>query len=402
MNTNNFNQKLKILHVLPSLNLESGGVAQGVINITSFYEALGAKASALTMDNIEDSLSVSRCLTVHRLGKGIGGTFSYHPNMIKWLKQNVHQFDAVIIDGLWQYHDYAVYKALKNSKVPYYIFTHGMLDPWFKHKYPFKHLKKYLFWFLAQHAVLKNAKAVLFTCEDEKILARESFWPYKIREHVVGYGTTITEVAQKATSNCFYERYPELRGKRLFLFLSRINEKKGCDLLIEAFAKAAKLNNKLHLIMAGPDQTGWQADLEKLAIDYGIADQITWTGMIKNEIKWGAMKAAEVFILPSHQENFGIAVAEALAMGTPVLISDKVNIWREIKEMNAGLVESDNIEGIQKLLQGWLALSPEQKKIIQQNAIPCFEQKFDIAQAAKNLIKLIQADLKTDEISKSL
>ncbi|WP_372739252.1 glycosyltransferase [Neptunomonas sp.] len=385
---------MKILHVISSLNLVGGGVAQGVISITAFYEGSGVEATVISFDEPEVNLPETDHLEVVRLGKGKIGAFSYHPQLVPWLKQYAHEYDAVIVDGLWQYHGYGVYKALKESNVPYYVFTHGMLDPWFKHEYPLKHLKKYVYWFLAQYPVLKNAKAVLFTCEEEKLLARESFWPYKVNEVVVNYGTTITEVAKTAKPGDFYNQYPELEGKRLFLFLSRIHEKKGCDLLIQAFAKVAKSNPDLHLVMAGPDQTGWLADLEKLADDCGIAECITWTGMLKNEVKWGAIKAAEVFILPSHQENFGIAVAEALAVGTPVLISNKVNIWREIKEMNAGLVEDDTLEGTQKLIQAWLNLPEEQKEAIKEHTVACYEQKFDIAQAAKNLICLIREDTK--------
>ena len=384
---------MKILHVISSLNLEAGGVAQGVISITKFYKNCNVEPTVLSFDEPEHNLPETEHLSLVRMGKGKAGTFSYHPQLVTWLKQYAHEYDAVIVDGLWQYHGYGVYKALKESNIPYYVFTHGMLDPWFKHEYPLKHLKKYVYWFLAQFSVLRNAKAVLFTCEDEKLLARESFWPYKVREEIVGYGTSITDIAKNANPGDFHNEYPELEGKRLFLFLSRIHEKKGCDLLIQAFAKVAKSNPDLHLVMAGPDQTGLQADLNKIADDYGIENCITWTGMIKNEVKWGAMKAAEVFILPSHQENFGIAVAEALAVGTPVLISNKVNIWREIKEMNAGLVENDTLEGTQKLIQAWLDLSEDEKQAIKQNTVPCYEQKFDIAQAAKNLIELIKTDL---------
>jgi glycosyltransferase involved in cell wall biosynthesis len=384
---------MKILHVISSLNLEAGGVAQGVISITKFYNSCNVEPTVLSFDEPEDALHETEHLSLVRMGKGKAGTFSYHPKLVPWLKQYAYEYDAVIVDGLWQYHGYGVYKALKELNIPYYVFTHGMLDPWFKREYPLKHLKKYVYWFLAQFPVLKSAKAVLFTCEEEKLLARESFWPYSVREEIVGYGTSITNSAKTAKCGDFYNEYPELEGKRLFLFLSRIHEKKGCDLLIQAFAKVAKSNPDLHLVMAGPDQTGLQAALKKLAHDYGIENRITWTGMIKNKVKWGAMKAAEVFILPSHQENFGIAVAEALAVGTPVLISNKVNIWREIKEMNAGLVEDDTFEGTKKLIQAWLDLSDDEKKAIKQNTVPCYEQKFDIAQAAKNLIELIRTDL---------
>lgn len=382
---------MKILHVIPSFSLEAGGVAQGVRSLTKFYAQENVKATVVCLDDPQENLAEAEHLEVIALGKG-KGVFSYHSGLIDWLKIHSSKFDAVVVEGLWQYHGFAVYKALKHSLVPYYVFTHGMLDPWFKHTYPLKHVKKYLFWFFAQYAVLKHAKAVLFTCEDEKLLARESFWPYRVREEVVGYGTSITELAKTTRPGDFYKKHPELEGKRLFLFLSRIHEKKGCDLLIQAFAKVAKSNPDLHLVMAGPDQTGWQADLEKLVHDLNITDQVTWTGMIRDEIKWGAIKAAEAFVLPSHQENFGIAVAEALAVGKPVLISNKVNIWREIQEANAGLVETDTLDGTVNLFTRWLALSGEQKAKIQSSTVPCFKDKFDMAQATKNLIKLIKMD----------
>lgn len=385
---------MKILHVISSLKLENGGVAQGVINLTSYYSELGVEATVLSFDDASTHLMGVKHLNVITLGKGMGGAFSYHPKLIPWLKEHATGFDAVIVDGLWQYHGYAVYKALDAVSVPYYVFTHGMLDPWFKHTYPLKHIKKYGYWFLAQYPVLKNAKAVLFTCEEERLLARQSFKPYSVREKVVGYGTTITSEAKTSCAEDFYVLYPELREKRIFLFLSRIHEKKGCDLLLKAFSKVADQDPTLHLVMAGPDQTGWQARLVELAVSLGIADRITWTGMLKGQAKWGALRAAEVFVLPSHQENFGIVVAEALAVGTPVLISNKVNIWREIEGMNAGLIEDDDLTGSKNLLFRWLNLSLEERSVMQENAIRCFKEKFDMQQAAINLISLIKGDFK--------
>lgn len=384
---------MKILHVISSLNLEGGGPAQGVRNITSYYASMSVSATVLTLDEPEDKLGGTEHLEVVRLGAG-KGVFSYHPELIGWLKKHAHEYDAVIVHGLWQYHGYAVFKGLRVMNVPYYVFPHGMLDPWFKYEFPLKHLKKYIYWFVAQYPVLKNAKAVLFTCEEEKLLARKSFWPYRINEVVVNYGTTITSVAKASTPEDFYNEYPELKEKRLFLFLSRIHEKKGCDLLIRAFARFAKLDPDLHLVMAGPDETGWRASLMQLAHECGIEGRITWTGMIKDQMKWGAIKAAEVFVLPSHQENFGIAVAEALAVGTPVLISNKVNIWREIQDMNAGVIRDDTLEGTIDLFDSWLSLSQEKKDAIKHNSIRCFESKFDISQAASNIVSLIRDDVR--------
>ena len=381
---------MRILHVVTSLNLRAGGVAQGIISITKFYEDLGAEPHVVCMDPEGTALDDVDHIKVHKLGSSSLGAFSYHPELLPWLQKHAQHFDAIIIDGLWQYHGYAVCKALKRLNVPYYVFTHGMLDPWFKRAFRLKHLKKCIYWWVDQYRVLRDARAVLFTCEDEKLLARESFWPYSVSEEVVGYGTTLTAEAEASSDEDLYILHPELRSKRIFLFLSRIHKKKGCDLLLEAFAEVAKQDQTLHLVIAGPDQTGWQHELIQLAARLGIADRVTWTGMLKDKAKWGALKAAEVFVLPSHQENFGIVVAEALAVGTPVLISNKVNIWREVDEANAGLVEEDTLTGTVALLSNWIELDSEKRTRIEGNTVRCFRKYFDIQQAASNLIALIK------------
>jgi glycosyltransferase involved in cell wall biosynthesis len=135
----------------------------------------------------------------------------------------------------------------------------------------------------------------------------------------------------------------------LILFLGRIHEKKGCDLLLRAWKEVLSSGMRnisdIHLVMAGPADHAYGAEMKELAGKLGIGTRVTWTGMITGDLKWGSLRAADAFILPSHQENFGVSVVEALACGVPVLISNKVNIWREIEEDNAGLVENDDLGG---------------------------------------------------------
>jgi glycosyltransferase involved in cell wall biosynthesis len=260
-----------------------------------------------------------------------------------------------------------------------------MLDPWFKKRYPLKHLKKWMYWPWADYRVLRDARAVLFTCEEERVLARQSFWLYRCNEIVIGYGTALPTGDPQSEVKEFFGRYPELPGKKLALFVGRIHPKKGCDLLIEAFAEVLAKYSEWHLVIAGPDQMGWQRKLCHRAEQLGIASRITWTGMISGAMKWGALRAAEVFVLPSHQENFGIAVAEALAVGTPTLISDKVNIWREIQSDGAGLVAEDTLLGTCRFFRSYLDL-PEAKRLsMRQLARQCFEQRFDVNNAAGTL-----------------
>jgi len=161
-----------------------------------------------------------------------------------------------------------------------------------------------------------------------------------------------------------------------------VHPKKGCDLLIEAFAKVLAEHSEWHLVIAGPDQVGWQKKLQHQAERLGIASRITWTGMISGGMKWGALRAAEVFVLPSHQENFGIVVAEALAVGTPTLISHKVNIWREIEADGAGFVTEDTLSGACDFLRSYLGLPEEKKRGMREAARRCFEQRFEIKKAA--------------------
>ena len=238
---------------------------------------MGHTVEVATLDDEAAPFLDTSVLKVHALGP-TSGRYGYTPRLVPWLRRHAQEYDAVVINGLWQYHSFGSWRALRGMGVPYFVFTHGMLDPWFKHKYPLKHLKKWLYWPWAEYRVLRDAKAVLFTCEEERLQARKSFWLYRVKEKVVAYGTRTPPQDAERLREVFLAAYPTLRHKRLLLFLSRIHEKKGCDLLVEAFAGAAGHDDALHLVMAGPDQTGWVPRLQAQARVAGVADRITWPG----------------------------------------------------------------------------------------------------------------------------
>jgi glycosyltransferase involved in cell wall biosynthesis len=313
------------------------------------------------------------------------------------LQQHAENYDVVIVNGLWQYDGFGVWRALHRSRPPYVVFTHGMLDPWFKKTYPLKHLKKMLYWPWAEYRVLRDAVAVLFTCEEERVLARQTFGLYRCNEVVVNYGTAGSKGDASAELETFFGSYPQLRGKRIAIFLGRLHEKKGCDLLIQAFAKVLASDPSWQLVMCGPDQTGWQANLSGMAERLNVSDRITWAGMVSGDLKWGALRASEIFVLPSHQENFGIAVAEALACGVPALISNKVNIWREVQNDGAGIVGEDDLAGTCALLEAWLEMSGEQQVEMRQRASECFQHRFEIEQAAAVLIDVLTRLIKAGD-----
>ncbi|MEP7103022.1 MAG: glycosyltransferase [Burkholderiales bacterium] len=382
---------MKLLHVLPSLDPAGGGPMEGVLQSSLACIRMGHAVEVLTLDAPDAPFLRDYPLRVHALGPTRSG-YGYTARLVPWLRAHATEYSAVIVNGLWQYHGLGTWRALRASQVPYFVFTHGMLDPWFKRSYPLKHAKKWLYWPWADYRLLRDARGVLFTCEEERLLARESFWLYRAREVVVSFGTRTPPADADRLREVFLDAHPALRGRELLLFLSRIHEKKGCDLLIEAFAKLAHEHPALQLVMAGPDQTGWQAALQARAAALGVAERITWPGMLSGELKWGAFYASSLYVLPSHQENFGIAVAEALGCRLPVLISDKVNIWREIDAARAGIVETDSVEGCERALRRWLALTRAQQAEMGTRAGMLFEQSFTVEAMAASLIDVVTRD----------
>jgi glycosyltransferase involved in cell wall biosynthesis len=380
---------LKLLHILQSVSPLGGGPIEGVRQRGIRLQQLGHSVELVTLDDPSEAFLEGFPLTVHALGPS-HGRYGYNAKLAPWLKAHAGRYSAVIVHGLWQYNSFGAWRALHRIGVPYYVFTHGMLDPWFKRTYPLKHLKKWLYWPWATYRLLRDARVVLFTSEEERLQARQSFWLYRAEEQVVAYGTNAPPDNAAELRENFLAAHSELRDRRVLLFLGRIHEKKGCDLLIQAFARAVIDEPSLHLVIAGPDQTGWVDSLRSLARNLGVADRISWPGMLQGAMKWGAFYSAEAFVLASHQENFGIAVAEALGCGLPVLISDKVNIWHEILSHNAGLVAPDTLQGTEQLLDKWLALSLVQRQAMSDRARELFRERFTVNAMADSLIAVIQ------------
>jgi glycosyltransferase involved in cell wall biosynthesis len=384
----------RILHCISSVNPKGGGPIEGVKQLSAINQQQGHHVEVISLDSPDDPWVKDCPLVCHAMGPTHIGSYAYTPRLVPWLKANAHRYDAVIVNGIWQYHAFGVWRALRNSTTPYFVFTHGMLDPWFKRHYPLKHIKKWLFWPWAEYRLLRDATAVMFTCEDERRLARQSFWLYKCDEFVVSYGTSAPPAREVEQRSAFDARFPALVAKRKLLFLGRVHEKKGADLLFKAFAalrsRQADALRDVQIVMAGPADHAYGQSMQRLVKQLGIDDQVTWTGMLTGDEKWGAFRTADAFILPSHQENFGIAVAEALACGVPVLISNQVNIWREIQQAQGGLIDVDTQEGTERLIERWLATPPEQWASMRDNAEACFKQRFLIDRTAESFIEAME------------
>lgn len=384
----------RILHTISSVNPAGGGPIEGLKQLAAVNIRQGHKVEVVSLDDPESPWVRSCPVRCHAMGPA-STIYHYSQRFVPWLREHQHEYDVVIVNGLWQYASFGVWRALRNTPTPYFVFTHGMLDPWFKRRYPMKHLKKWLYWPWAEYRVLRDARAVLFTCEEERRLARQSFWLYKSKELVVNFGTSAPTGNPETQRALFLQRFPHLRDKRCLLFLGRVHEKKGPDLLFRAFAALltrlpANQRRDLHLIMAGPDEHAFGREMKALVASLGIAERVTWTGMVSGDMKWGAFHASDAFVLTSHQENFGIAVVEALACGVPVLITSQVNIWREIRQAGAGFVESDDCAGAERLLEQWIHVDGALWQHMRSAARKVFAERFVIDRAADSFISAMR------------
>jgi glycosyltransferase involved in cell wall biosynthesis len=379
---------MRILHIVGTISPAAGGPTEVIRTLVRFAPP-GYESEVATLDDPTSPFLSKLGFPVHALGSARKKW--YVPAFSDWLAANRTRFDGVMVHGLWEYTGLAAMRTLA-GKTPYVVFTHGMLDPYFKHAHPKKHLKKWVYWLPFEYWVLRRAFRALFTTQIEAELARQTFWLNHWQPMVVAIGAEPPPSDTAKLLATFHAHSPELAGKRFLLFLGRIDPKKGCDLLVSAFAEVvASQYRELHLVMAGPDVTNWQQELQRVAEQAGCGDRVHWPGMLTGEVKWGAMAASEVFALTSHQENFGIAIVEALASGKPVLITRPVNISPDIEADGCGYVEADTLEGAKRLLQRWLATCSEERAAMAKRALTTFAARYDMRKNAETILRVFEA-----------
>lgn len=376
---------MRILRVIHSANPRGGGPIEGIRRVGEAWLNWGHEVEVASLDDKQVLKEWHSAIPLHPVGTGSPG-FGRAPEFPDWLTENHARYDAVVVSGLWQYHGWATRRVLLPRGRPYWVFPHGMLDPWFRRAYPLKHLKKWFYWWCIERANLFHAQAVLYTSTEEQRLARGTFPAYRAREKVVHYGTQgPVEGENTGLSASTVELW---QGRPYLLFLSRLHEKKGGDLLLRAFAREAP--EPYVLVMAGPDSQGNLARWQSLAKELGVASRVYWPGMLQGSRKWSALKNADLFVLPSHQENFGIVVAEALASSCPVLTTRQVNIWKEIEEAGAGWAVEDQLDGIAGGLHEWFHHLRFHRELMADRARTLFLDKFEIQNAAASLLKTLQ------------
>lgn len=390
---------MNLLHVIRTMDPAWGGPVEGVSNFTYQARLRGHHAEVVCVDPPTSPWLKRSLVPVNAVGRGRLGHFGYNRRLDEWLDANLRRFDAVIVNGIWMYFSSAARRSALKAGLPYFVFTHGALDPWFAKHYPHKQVKKAAYWFLYESKVMRDAEAVLFTTREEKEVSHNAFWPYRCNAQVTGYGiqdplpALELENSGNEARQMIEQIVPGVRGRKYILFLARVHEKKGIDLLLRAIANTRVEGHEYRFMIAGPGEPSYVAELKALAAKLGVSERVMWTGPLYAAQKWAAVRSADAYILPSHQENFGISVAEALACGVPVMITDRVNIWREIQAAGGGMIETDDVAGTTRMLQRWFAMQPEERQQMREQSRACFKEHFDIAKVSDQFFDLVQASV---------
>ena len=290
----------------------------------------------------------------------------------------VPRADVVHLHSLYLFHTWYTARLCRRHGVPYLLRPHGTLDPflWRRHR-----ARKAVLEALFQNRVLRGAAALHYTAEEEMRLAA----PYAQGAPgvVVPNGLDLSQYAVLPPCGGFRARHPEIGSRRIVLFLSRLNFKKGLDVLIPGFARAARRHHDLHLVIAGPDDGQLDA-AQGWAAAEGVGGRVTFVGMLDHAAKLACFRDAAMFVLPSYSENFGIAIVEATACGVPVAISDRVNIWREIERAGAGVVAPPTADDVARQIER-LAADPAAAAAMGERGRALVEVEFAWSKFARQL-----------------
>ena len=239
-------------------------------------------------------------------------------HLTREFREHLKCADGIHIHGLWEQSTTAAAHAARALRKPYVLSAHGMLESWALNN---KRIKKVIYASLTERRNIQGAACLHALTRAEA----EDYRRFGVTSPIAVIPNGV-EIPEDIDSELFLSTFPLLRGKRIVLFLGRIHFKKGLDVLIEAWAILARKWPESHLVLAGPDFEGTRARIEALVAERGLDESVLFTGMLRDEIKWSALAAAQCFVLPSYSEGLSVSALEAMGAGLPVVVTEQCNL----------------------------------------------------------------------------
>lgn len=328
---------MRILHIVPSLAPETGGPAQAVLRMCMLLAKAGNEVVLFTSswpisdrpnsprEQIGDSFKIlifpsKTSLLMSRLPRS--------PNLIRAVRECSQDFDIILNHSLWNPLTTFVMRKLQRVGSKYCLMPHGMLDPVVLKRNRWKKLPWAYLW---ERKNIEEASLIIFNTEAEEEKARQTGWHFK-RTFVFPHIIDLSEWKESPPRSMFETRFPQVKGREVVLFVGRINWVKNLDKLLEAIAILRQIRPSAMLVCVGPDSDGCRSKIEKYAQALGIEESLLFTGMLDRESLKTAYACGDVLALVSQKENFGLVVAEALACGLPVVLSEGVDIGKNLPE----------------------------------------------------------------------
>ena len=388
---------LRVLHVITSLSKSQGGPAVALPLLARALAKTGVEVTIVTTD--DDGRG--KRLTVPP-GEPVttedGVAVLYFPKqtefyrfswgLTRWLWRHVREFDVVHIHALFTYTSTAAARIARWRGVPYVVRPLGVLNHWGMQNRR-RRLKRWSTR-LVELPILRGAARIHYTSRQERqeaVAAGAGDLPSVI----IPLGIDTASYLDLPEPERFYARFPVAAGRRIVLFLSRIDAKKGLDLLLPAFAEVSRKHPASLLVVAGDGDPEYVAELRAEAGHIGLGtDRILWTGFIAGEEKKAALAAATIFVLPSYSENFGIAAAEALAAGVPGILTDQVAIATDAAETEAALVIRCDVHELTAAMDRLLT-DEGTRALLRANAMRMAAERFSLAAAGQSLRRLYES-----------
>jgi len=373
---------MRVLHVIPSVAERSGGPATAILPMCralveqGLEVQLAATNEGLTRTNT-DTVTDYKGVPARFFPVQLGTSFKYSRPLAAWLNHNLRAFDVVHIHAVFNHASLAAANACQTAGVPYVVRPLGTLDPWSMKQKP---VRKRVFWMVSGKKMLQHSAAVHYTAQAEKDATEK----YLRMNHgrVIPLGV---ETANGAPAIPLAECFPALAQQPYLLVLSRLDPKKGVDILIEAFVSLVRRPQFAgwRLVIAGDGPRDYVATLKEKAAN---SHRIVFTGWVEGERKEALLHNASLLALPSLQENFGFCVVEAMARGVPVLLSPDVNLAQGVEAAGAGwIVERDELT-----LGLAAALEDESERARRGQAAHLFAQRYSWKKTAADLISLYE------------
>jgi glycosyltransferase involved in cell wall biosynthesis len=394
---------MKILIVIPYLSSTYGGTSKIAKELAEGLGKTGISVDIVTTNaNGEHQLDVSLNEWINEKFYRVQYFSCWHRKdfvvsfpLVKWLTTHIKDYDLVHTNTIFSPVVLLTHWICKIHKTAYIMAPHGMLEPWAISN---KAWKKRPYYSFLEKPMLQTASAIHVTSSTEA--SNTSSFAFKSPLIHISNGIHRYEFESLPDADIFYQYFPETCNKTLLLFLGRIDPKKGLDLLAPAFAKVHTQFPQTHLVVAGPDNTGFLATAQSYFAQAGCLEAVTFTGMLTGELKHAALAAADLYVAPSYSEGFSMSVLEGMASGLPCVITTGCN-FPEAADAGVAHVVDINADAIADALVQCLS-DPQQAKQMGDRAREFIFQHYTWEQSAKKLLQVYKAILEKKPIPKDL